>query len=297
MKALSAKVTWKSCSIVVAAVALVASSGAAARFDATPHGKARSAYASFKDVKGDGAGAPDIVEVQVKHDAASVEFGFVVDGDIYPGPVTDYVVYLDIDPASVNHTVDHYIRFERQPDNNALALFRWNGTEFVEVPSPKGLGAFTGGRTDLSFRLSRAAIPEVTKFRFYVLTEKRDAAGQVQAKDTAPAAPLYWTYTFPALKLNVGAVKRAPARPSAGKAFTVSLPLTRTDTGEAPSKAKVTCGASVGGKPVQARGLLVKGNAACSLTVPKGSKRTLVVKLTVEVEGIKLTRSVSTKIA
>ncbi len=110
----------------------------------------------------------------------------------------------------------------------------------------------------------------------------------------------FWSYevkiTPPTLVLKKFGT--TPARPSAGKPFTVRLVAARSDTGAVLENGAVKCSASIAGKPLPARThAIVNKEALCAWLIPKTAKgKTIHGSITVIFEGLKITKSFTAKI-
>ncbi len=92
----------------------------------------------------------------------------------------------------------------------------------------------------------------------------------VVALDVAPDDFSYWSYELvnkAALRLVARTVTSTPRSPRAGRPFTVSLGVTRSDTGRPLTSGTVTCRVLVAGKRVAARGSVARGAGRCSLAL------------------------------
>ena len=77
-----------------------------------------------------------------------------------------------------------------------------------------------------------------------------------------------------------------PAKPVAGRQFTFSLPVTRSDTGAPLLTGKMACAPSVAGKAIRHTESFKAGKARLSLVVPKTAKgKLLKVKITITASG------------
>ena len=77
-----------------------------------------------------------------------------------------------------------------------------------------------------------------------------------------------------------------PAKPVAGKRFTFSLPVTRSDTGALLLTGKMDCDPSVAGKVIRHAESFKAGKARLSFVVPKTAKgKLLKVKIKITASG------------
>jgi hypothetical protein len=104
-----------------------------------------------------------------------------------------------------------------------------------------------------------------------------------------------WNYevkTAP-LRLVARAFGSTPARPRAGRPFTVRLTAARSDTGAVLASGVVRCTARVGGRSLKARTQrIVNRRAVCVWLIPAAAKgQRLSGSVTVVFEGLRVTRS------
>jgi hypothetical protein len=99
-------------------------------------------------------------------------------------------------------------------------------------------------------------------------------AEAVLGLDLAPDGDRFYQYRLtnkPALVLTATSLTSAPARPRAGRPFTINLGVRRSDTQRPIGSGAVACRVLVGGKPAPARGTVSGGAAHCRMLVPAGS--------------------------
>jgi hypothetical protein len=135
--------------------------------------------------------------------------------------------------------------------------------------------------------------------RFAFFAQIRDRNARVQ--DDAPDGSAAYTYvvTIGPPPLAAEAVIAVPRVPVHGKAFSLRMPVTRTDNGTALPDVGVTvsCIARVGTKRIGGRGSYTGGVATCTLRMPKASRgKTLKATLTVTYQGATISGSFSSRI-
>jgi hypothetical protein len=167
---------------------------------------------------------------------------------------------------------------------------RWDGTRMVTAPADAIRASFANGV--LTVEIPRTELNGSTSFDFLVgaLTQ----VDEFLATDFAPRLGSHWTYhlALGALTLRATSVTALPARPVAGKRFTVSTAVMRTDTRTVVEAGSVTCTATVAGKKVRVRGGFANGRARCVLTVPRNTAGKLLRgSLTVGVERVSVRKS------
>jgi hypothetical protein len=169
----------------------------------------------------------------------------------------------------------------------------------VDVPGANT--SFTLAAGVLTFTVNRSELLDVTGFAFRIeaLTFV-DGAGP--RFDYAPENEI-WTYDLvfpppPPPTLSATKPLGTPARPVAGRRFTVRSLITRSDTDAAVTAGSVRCGARVGTARLRAEGRFRAGRAQCAMTVLRKTRgKTLRGSMTVGAEGASLTRPYSFRIS
>ena len=98
--------------------------------------------------------------------------------------------------------------------------------------------------------------------------------------------------------LVVRSFRSSPARPRAGRRYTVSAAVTRSDTGAAIQSGRVTCRATIAGRSLTGRPALAGGRASCSFAIPASARgKTIRGSMTVVSGSLRKVQSFSAKIA
>jgi hypothetical protein len=265
---------------------------------------------SYPDATGDAGSGSDISGITVRNDQAgliSIQVATV-------NPIVAnhaLFVFIDADKnPSTGGQGDEYWMYGGPLVG--VGFFGWNGSDFVEQnPGSFLVGPAAANVTE--FRINRADIGNVTSFNLFVMSASVDESGggfQVKAWDGSPEVG-YHTYdlSFPQcsntkdddgdgkvdaqdlgcssttdndesddpVNIRLGKAKVVPAKPKSGKTVTVSAPLTRVETGQAPQGASVKCTARVvGGKTLKGTGSMAGGRAVCKVKLPaKTEKKTV----------------------
>jgi hypothetical protein len=260
------------------------------------------AETTFTDPTGDSGTAPDLASVAVANDAAgNITFRINVANQLTPATDAGVALVLDTDnnPTTGDEGWEYLVLFDGQ--DSSLGVLRWNGTEDVPVATTTFRVGYTGGV--LTITGNRSELANTTEFAFYLLGLQFDANGEIVAQDVVPDGDLVWEYTMtglaPPLTLSAGAPTGKPARPQAGKAFIVSVPVRRSDTRALlTAGGSVTCKAAVGGKTVKAAGRYGSGRPQCVLRIPRGSTGKMVRgTLTVTFQGKKVTKAFAFRVS
>jgi hypothetical protein len=256
-------------------------------------GAARGRYvapgpSSFTDASGDHDAAPDVTRVQVA-DTKAGTIAFTIATPSHARLSPDNWVELDVDVdrrrSTGNGGVDVYVQLFR---GRAFAG-RWNATseEFDTVRNAGVRGRSSNGVVTLE--VPRRLLDDAARFDFYVLSGDSDVDEEQDfAMDIAPDGDAWWRYALanrPALRLIAGGATGLPARPRAGAAFTVVVPIRRSDTGRGLTAGSVACRVTVQGQRVASAGRIAGGAARCSLVVPAGARGAVAGSLTVRSGG------------
>jgi hypothetical protein len=226
---------------------------------------------SVADLPGDHEAAPDVTDVRVT-DSASGTITFAVSTPSHAALTSDTWVELDVDIDRRHSTggggVEAYVVLTQ----GRVFVGRWSPSEQEFVVRRTGARARSAGGV-VTFDVPRALLDDVASFDFYVVGGDSDTDDEENAIDLAPNGDRWWRYTLankPPLRLIAGDAHGVPARPRAGRAFSVVVPVRRSDTARGIASGSATCTVRVAGKPVRATGKVSAGNGRCSLRVPAG---------------------------
>ena len=266
------------------------------------------AEASFGDETGDHGKtetliAPDIGGVQISNTPdGMITFRVAIANYVELPPRSRVVTLFDLDrnvdtaelgfERSVSHLVD-------EAGTTRVVLEQWDEPSFgyVQIPATTVTSSFSGGVYTMS--IARSELVNTAGFNFALFTilfgtNQRDRVGDIAPNENR------WSYDLaglPAPTLSAARVFAIPARPVAGRTFTVTALVRRSDTGGPLATAAVTCTARVGQARVRAVGRFSGGRAGCVVTVPRTAKgKTLRGTLTVRGAGARLTRAFSYRV-
>jgi hypothetical protein len=268
--------------------------------------------ATYQDSSGENPAAPDITTLTTSNtDAGLVTFRVAIPNRA--SLTQDMLVLLFVDTDANPQTGDPEslgADYVVQVFGGEAALFRWDGTDFTrragDPPATSLIFAYQGG---VSITISAAELGNTKKLGFAVIAisgvTTDPATGDVDftnaVADVAPASGAglyqYEVKTAPAW-LVVKSLKPSPARPAAGKPFTLRLVATRSDTGAAVQNGRVTCVGKVGSARLKAQVQRVQGGAAvCTWTIPAGAKgKTFRGSVAVVFEGLRASQGFAGKI-
>lgn len=254
---------------------------------------------SFTDPTGDGNGAPDITGLSMTSDASgTVQLTLTVTGleATDPAKEPEVGVFFDTDKNESTGSQggnEYFLDYWRTVDDSGWDLEKWNGTKYEQAPASQTLTFSRSGGT-LTWRFSSKTDIVTSGFEFYAVALIFDASGNVVARDDAPDDGV-WTFDAGAAVIApaIGKPLAVPARPVHSKLFSLSFPITRTDTGEPLEGGTLSVTTTIAGKAVAKNASLSNATAHVAVQLPARSNgKTLVVKVTVTANGKTATRTV-----
>ena len=281
---------------LAATIALLALSGLAGAAGGKP------SVLAFTDSAGDATGAPDMTKFTINGDAASgtITFGLTASGlalSSADGSQRQLDLWLNTDrndstgsPAGNEYALDVWTN-STDPNQWYWDIYHYANGDWQEVAETPTMHV-SGSGNAFSIQVNKSDLGGATSFDLYATSLASDASGNALAHDIAPDVGA-WLYDINGpsktliafLKPTFGKPVIVPAKPTAGKRLTVSLPVTVTALGKpaAPlTTGKVVASASVGGKAVPHATSLTGGVAKVSLLVPASAKgKTVKVAVTV----------------
>jgi hypothetical protein len=281
--------------VVTPAIALGGASGAASNSQ------------TFTDSLGEDPAGPDVTTVAVSNDDTG-SITMQVNLANRPALTSDmlFLIFVDTipnagDPDSLG--ADWAIQYEPA----GVALFQWNGSDYVFAPAQTSLSA-TYGTTGPTFRISAADLGKAKTMSFVVLAFSGvtiDAAGNADFTnahtDVAPDAGrgLYQYQVLTTFSLRVVGFNTGPKPARAGSTFSAGLAATQSDTTGLVTQGRVTCSARIGTRALAVRSSRVRnGVAACVWSVPaNASGQTIRGTITLTVQGAQVKRSFTQRVA
>ena len=291
------------------ALALVAvpifASGALAKPSAPAAAAANST--TFNDSVGEDPAAPDITTIVASNDdAATISIKINIPNRPQYAADIAVVMFLDSDanqatgdPESLG--ADYIIQLIQ----GEILLFKWDGSDFTISSTQASLSyAWAGGPT---IRINASELSNTRKLLFdvtavsgLVFDSQTGAIDCTNCKrDFAPTIGFYqYDVKITPPTLVVRSLKPIPARPAAGRPFTLRLVAARSDTGAVVQNGRVTCVGRAGNVRLKAKVQRVQGGAAtCTWNIPAGAKgKTFRGVVTISFEGLKATQSYTGKV-
>ena len=224
----------------VAALALSSLAGAAGSGPSTM---------TFPDPTGDAAGAADITNVAVNGDAGSgtITFTFTATGLALPSAdgserSVDLWLNTDRNDATGSPAGNEYDLFF-WTDSTDPAQRNWDIENYANGAWQEAAATATmhasGSGDQFTIQVNKSDLGGATSFDVYATSSTFDANGNVVGHDNAPDQGR-WVYniTGPSQSLTtlvtptIGKPMFGPAKPTAGKRFTVSFPVTMSRLGQ-----------------------------------------------------------------
>lgn len=297
--------------IAVAVVALPTIASGALSGTAAP--KLVSANSTtYQDSSGEDPAAPDITTLVVSNNDAGV-ISFRINVPNRAQLTQDMLFWLFADTDANPQTGDpeslgaDYII---QIFGGEALLFRWDGSDFTrragDPPATSLIFAYQGG---ITITISAAELGNTKRFGFAVIAISGiaidPATGDIDFTnalgDNAPASGAgFYQYEVKITPptLVVKSLKPTPAKPTAGRAFTLRLVAARSDTGAVVQNGRVTCVGRIGKARLKAQvQRVVAGAATCMWNLPPTAKaKTFRGSVAVVFEGLKASQSYAGKI-
>jgi hypothetical protein len=296
---------------VTAALAVAALSLLAVPTLALGDGSAAQANTkTFEDATGEDPLGPDISTIVVSNDdGGRLTFRVTIANRPTFTPDMLLLLFLDTTPnAGDKDTLGADYAIQLAPDGGAL--FRWNGSDFLsDTPQRTFSSEYASGVATFSVSSGELGGARQVKFTVIAISGVIEGAdGELDFskvhRDIAPTRLLgaagTFTYDVKAtLRLAAAGFATSPAKPTAGKTFSVALAATRNDTQALVRRGTVRCTAEVGGRKLTVRRTHVgSGVGTCVFTLPPGSAgATVRGTITLVVDGAQLSRPFSARIS
>lgn len=294
--------------IAVAAFALPTIASGALSTQAAP----ATNSASFQDSTGEDPEAPDITTITVSNDdTGMITFRINIPNRPALGQDMLFEIWVDSDAnASTGDPQLAGVDYVMQLVRGEINLFKWDGTDFTRrFGDPSAVTLSQSYQAGLTVKISASELGNTKKFNFFVIAigglVVDPVTGEIDGAnahgDAAPGggAGLYpYEVKITPATLVAKKLTASPAKPAAGKPFTLRLVAARSDTGAVVQNGRVTCAAKAGNKALKAQVARVVGGAAtCTWAIPAGtSGKTFRGTVSVSFEGLKASQSYVAKV-
>ena len=257
------------------------------------------AAASFPDPGADQDAAPDITAVRVT-DAKDGWISFAISTPNYATLPGEALLLLSLDLDNKAATGDNGAEGLITAIGGEVQLERWDARAgaWVGDQLPTRLRVRNAGNV-VTVDLHRSELVDAARFGFSVTAADLDLGSEeILGADFAPEDGTFWRYALvnkAAVRLLATRAVGAPSQPRAGRPFTISLPVSRSDTGRGITGGSVTCNVTADGTKVGATGRVRARKGQCSLVAPAGAS-TIRGSLTVRSGGMSVTARFSFKV-
>jgi len=255
---------------------------------------------SYTDPNGDAGVGTDITNVTALNDTSGLIRIQIQSASPIVGNHA-VAIFIDADRnQSTGNQGDEYFMFGGP--EVGIVFLAWNGSQMV-VTNPASFSAGQLTSNIQEFRFNKADIGNVSGFNFTLASISIDDDA-IRFWDAAPDSG-YWSYdltvpppttttptpttpapptTAPAVvKPVISAPLAMPAKAVAGKRFTVTFRVTRSDNGKPLTAGTMVCDPSVAGKVIPHAESFKAGTARLSFVIPKTAKgKQLKVKVTIK---------------
>ena len=267
---------------------------------------------TFQDSTGEDPAAPDITTVTVSNDDTGlITFRVNVPNRPTLGQDMLFEIWVDSDDNAATGDpelagVDYVMQLVRGEIN----LYKWDGTDFTRrFGDPSAVTLSQSYQAGLTVRISASELGNTKKFKFFVIALSGlvvdPVTGEIDGTNAVgDGAPGGGTGLYPyevkiaAPTLVAKKLTPAPAKPKAGKPFTLRLVAARSDTGATIQNGRVTCVAKAGNTRLKAQvARVVAGAATCTWNIPVGAAgKAFRGTVTVSFEGLKTSKSYASKV-
>ena len=262
---------------------------------------------TYQDSVGEDPTAPDITTLVASNDdAGTVTFRINVPNRAQL--TQDLVLIMDIDSDAnqatgdpQNFGADYILQYLL----GEAVLYKWDGTDYTLSATQSSLTAsWASGPT---IKVNAADLNNTRRLAFDALVVSGVVFDQTTGDIDCTAckrdvAPLIGLYTFDVKTtpptLVVKSFRPTPARPAAGRPFTLRLVAARSDSGAVVQNGRVTCVGKLGNLRLRATVQRVQGGAAtCTWSIPANARgKTFRGSVTVSFEGLKAAQSYTGKV-
>jgi hypothetical protein len=302
---------WLVLAIAALVVALPAAASGAFSAPAAPAATAANST-TYQDSQGENPAAPDITTLTVSNtDAGVISFRVAIPNRPTFAPDMLLLLFVDSDANPQTGDPDELgADYVIEIFGGEAALFRWDGTNFTrragDPPATSLIFGYMGGVT---ISISAAELGNTKRFGFSFIavsgiaidptTSDLDFTNAVADIAPAASAGLYqYEVRITPPTLVVRSLKPTPARPTAGRTFTLRLTAVRSDTNAAVQNGRVTCVGRIGNARLRAQVQRVIGRAAvCTWNIPpKAAGKTFRGNVAVVFEGLRAQQGYSARV-
>lgn len=267
---------------------------------------------TYQDSSGENPAAPDITTLTVSNNDAGV-ISFKIDIPNRAQLTQDMLILVFADTDANPQTGDPEslgADYVIQVFGGEAGLFRWDGTDFTRrAGDPPATSLIFSYQNGITITITAAELANTKRFGFAAIviggvtidpvTNDLDFTNAVS--DIAPAAGAgFYQYEVRITPPSLVAKKftSAPAKPTAGRAFTLRLVAARSDTGAVVQNGRVSCIGRLGNTRLRAQlQRVVAGAATCTWNIPIAAKgKTFRGSVGVTFEGLRASQGYASKV-
>ena len=238
-----------------------------------------AAPVAVTDPAGDQDGAPDITNVRVS-DLKSGWVTFAISTPNYAALPAEAVLALVLDVDDNTLTGQAGAEVLVAVGAGEVSLERWDSRSGWVPDGLPTRARVRQGQGQVLVDVHADELDNTRRLGFALIGLDVNAFDeQVQGIDLAPDDGGYWRYALTnkvAVKLTFTKIVTKPARPRAGRSFTVGFAATRSDTGRAVASGTVGCRVIAKEKRIPARGRIAGGAGLCTFVVPRAARGSVV---------------------
>jgi hypothetical protein len=267
---------------------------------------------TYQDSTGEDPEGPDITTITVSNDdTRMLTFRINVPNRASLAQDMLFEIWVDSDDNAATGDpelagVDYVMQLVRGEIN----LFKWDGTDFTRrFGDPSAVTLTQSYQAGLTVRISATELGSTKKFKFFVIALSGlvvdPVTGEIDGSnahgDAAPGGGAgLFSYEVKVTPPTLVAKKlsASPAKPTAGKPFTLRLVAARSDTGAVIQNGRVTCVGRVGNARLRSQvARVVAGAATCTWNIPAtASGKAFRGTVTVAFEGLKASQGYVSKV-
>jgi hypothetical protein len=196
-------------------------------------------------------------------------------------------ILIDSDNSAATGQPPNGAEHMLQMDAQEVRLLRWNGSAFERVAAPTIYGYIYRGFRLAVNKSDLGGVP-AGSFRYWVHTSSGATSDDSAMSPHALSAQV--------LRLRIAEFAFYKSV-KVGKPYLAAMRVHRSDLGENTSAGLIRCVAKLGKKTLKVQALFPEDVAGCVGTAPKAAKkRTIKVTLSLTLDRVKVTRTVTVKV-
>ncbi len=243
-------------------------------------------FDTVPDAAGDGD--PDITRVITGSNSTGAITFVVGIGNRTELAATELVqVLIDADNNPATGQPPNGVEYELEMDAQDVKLMHWSGSSFDRVASQTAYGYIYNGFRMSVNKSEVGGVPNGS-FRYWVHTASGTKSDDSTTSPHAMSAQV--------LRLRIAQFASSKSV-KAGKQYLAAMRVFRSDLNENTSAGLIRCVAKLGKKTLKVAAVFPEDIAGCIGTAPKAAKKkTIKLTLSLELDGARVSRTVSVKV-